>query len=456
MARILVVDDDPDLRDLLVAVLEAGGFEAESVSSAGEALTRLGATEIGLVLSDVRMDGMTGLDLVEAIRKRPRPVPVILMTAFGGVEEAIDAMKAGADDFLQKPIRPELVLARVRKVLESSTLRRRVEELEGLTVPDVVHSSPTMGGLFAKLPVVARSDVPVLLTGETGTGKDVVARAIHRASGRRDHPFVAVNCGAIPENLLESELFGHRKGAFTGADRDKNGLFAEANGGTLFLDEVGDFPLSLQVKILRALEEGQIRPVGGTKPVPVDVRIIAATHVDIAAAVAEGRFRQDLYYRLAVVLLHIPPLRERPEDLVDLVQRFLRELGARHGRPDMKISPEALRRLERHSWPGNIRELRNRLTEAMLFATDRIEPEHLNLPVASESPLPPRTTEGIEGGDSGSDYAAARRTFERAFLKGALDRSHGNVVRAAEETGLSRRQLYNMFRELQIDPKAFR
>ena len=446
-ARVLVVDDDSSIREFVRSVLSDAGFEVDAREDGAAALASIDVDPPDLVLSDLRMPELDGLELLRRVRER-HAVPFVLMTSWGGVDDAVEAVRAGADDFLQKPLSPELLLARIDRTLERTRLRERVRVLERERSPlGIVAASPSMARLVEKIPVVARSGAPVLLLGESGTGKELFARELHARSDRSSGPFVAVNCGAIPENLMESELFGHRRGAFTGAERDRSGLLVEADHGTLLLDEVGDLPAPLQVKLLRALEDQEIRPVGGQKAMKVDVRVISATNADLDAAVAAGRFRRDLLHRINTVTLRIPPLRERPEDVVALAERFVRSLGTEHGKPGARLSSRALDRLRTEAWPGNVRELRNRIFEALLYSKDGV----LDGDSFGSAPAVAVPTSG--GAESLDD---ARGAFERRWLTAALERAAGNVAKVAAEAGLSRRGLYNLLERHGLDPGSFR
>jgi two-component system response regulator AtoC len=341
--RILVVDDEENLRHMLTVLLKREGYEVSAVPNGEAALLELQARTYDLVLADVRMPKMGGLELLEALRARGIPATVIMMSAYGSIEIAVEAMKRGAYDYISKPFKPDEILLVLRKAEERERLYRENQVLRqalahsrdfsGEGLPDMIGHSARMKEVYRTVHKIAPFKTTVLLSGESGTGKELVARAVHSLSPRATAPFVAVNCGAIPETLLESELFGHRKGAFTDASRDRKGLFEEAHGGTLFLDEVGELPLSLQVKILRALQEEEIRPLGDTHDIKVDARIVAATGRDLVAEVQAGRFREDLFYRLSVMPLHLPPLRDRKEDIPELVDFFIARQSARMGRP---------------------------------------------------------------------------------------------------------------------------
>ena len=450
-ARVLVVDDDPAVREMLVLLLARAGYEVDEAQSGEQALERLAERPVDVVLCDVRMPGMGGLALVDALAERAPDLTVVVMSAFGSVELALDAMRRGAYDYLEKPFRPDEVVLTLRKAeererlrRENASLRERVAELEAASTERLgamVVASDAMRKVAALVRKVARFDTTVLVLGESGVGKELVSRAIHEASGRAEGPFVAVNCGAIPEALLESELFGHARGAFTDARSDRAGLFEAAHGGTLLLDEIGELPLALQVKLLRVLQEGEIRRVGETRPRAVDVRVVAATSRDLAAMAEDGEFRRDLLYRLDVMTIRIPPLRERVEEIGPLVAHFLDRLNRRLGTAVEGVSEAALRRLCGYPFPGNVRELENVLEHAVVMADGPIlEPEHL-----------PERVLGFEGAsergfslrfsDDDLSVKRAQRTLERAFIERALERTGGNRTHAARLLDLSHRAL---------------
>jgi len=458
MARILVVDDEPGMLKVLRIELSDGGHEVETAETAVNALELMQQRPADLVLSDVRMPGMSGNELLrELVRSYPH-VPVVIMTAYGRVDTAVEAMKNGAADYLQKPLNMEELrlkieqgLLRRRMVLELSYLREEVDRYE-----ELVGKSPAMQAVFELIERVAPSDATVLIRGESGTGKELVARAVHRRSGRRDGPFVPINCVALPAELLESELFGHVKGSFTGAVETRPGRFELADGGTLFLDEIGDMSPALQGKILRAIQERAIEPVGGKAARRVDVRIIAATNKDLEERVRRGEFREDLYYRLNVVPIEVPPLRDRKEDVPQLVKHFLVKHSG--GREPFPVSPDTLERLARYAWPGNVRELENLVERSVVLDS----PEVLELTdfrgaVASPRPGGP----ALPAVDSlyGLTYREAKErvmdAFDRMVISAALRDSKGNVSRAAEQLGMHRKNLHLKLAELGLDPRGF-
>jgi two-component system response regulator AtoC len=373
MKRVLVVDDEENIRLVLETLLKRTGYQVETAHSGEQALSRIDAFGPDVVITDVRMPKMGGLDLLTTLRAKNNPATVIVMSAYGNVDAAIEAMKAGAYDYIQKPFKPDEVVLALRKAEERELLRRennalRQEIRKEHRFEDILAKSAAMQGIFRTISKIADFKTTVLISGESGVGKELVARAVHSRGSRANHPFVAVNCGAIPENLLESELFGHRRGAFTDAIADRKGLFEEADGGTLFLDEIGELPLGLQVKLLRALQEESIRRLGDTKDLKIDVRIIAATHRDLLAETKLGRFREDLFYRLNVLPIVVPPLRERREDIALLVEHFVARNNARLGTQVRGLDNEARRLLFEYPWPGNVRELENTIERAMVLA----------------------------------------------------------------------------------------
>ena len=452
--RVLVVDDDEALRESLALLLAAEGYEAVTASDAPSALARLDEP-VDVVLCDVRMPGMNGLELLPELIRRLPGVPVLLMSAYGSGDLAVEALKRGAFDYLAKPFQPSEVLLAIKKARERERLRRanallRREVKRAVGERPIVAASSPMIELLEMLERAAEYKATVLLTGESGTGKEVLARAIHAQSGRRHLAFVAVNCGAIPEALLESELFGHVRGAFTGADRARRGLFVEADGGTLFLDEIGELPPSLQVKLLRVLQEEEVRPLGEAKSRSIDVRVIAATSRDLEREVAAGRFREDLFYRLDVFRLRVPPLRERREDVPVLVDHFLAMFRETLGKPVRTIADDALDRLVAHDWPGNVRELENVMERAMILC----DGDRITLPDLPDALAKPRRAAPPPA--SGGDFSLrrARRRFESELITRALEATGGNRTRAARLLEISHRALLYKIKEYGIDPDA--
>jgi two-component system response regulator HydG len=448
MGRILVVDDDLEMRALVKDVLEEQGHCVAVAEGGRDALKQLSEGPFGVVLTDLRMQGLQGLQLLTAVKETYPDVNVILMTAFGSVETAIEAMKQGAYDYLIKPVKNDELIRIANRAVREADLRRelhrlRREVLKEYSFHQILGKSKPMRDVFDLIRRVADSLTNVLITGESGTGKELVAKAIHYNSDRRDAPFVPVNCAAIPDLLLESELFGHIKGAFTDAKADKRGLFEEAQKGTLFLDELSELPLMLQAKLLRAIQEREIRRVGATRSMPVDVRIIAATNVNLAEAVKAKQFREDLYYRLNVIEVHLPPLRERKEDIPLLVEAFLRRCGET-GRKGIKgMTESALALLIDYQWPGNVRELENVIERAVtLTLQDKIVPEDL-----------PPTIQGLRGDRHVIDEAAERTRslgeVEQDYILRIMDKTGGNKYQAAQILGIDRKTLYRKLDEIE-------
>jgi DNA-binding NtrC family response regulator len=441
--QIVVVEDDRELRSLVVDVLVDAGYGALPFSTADDALRALtrGGDPVDLVVTDLILPGMRGQELLREVRRSRPELNVIVITAFGSIDSAIELVKAGAYDYITKPFSTEVLLLVIERALHESRLRREVARLSASAEAPagLVGSSQPMRELFRSLQRIASSGLPVLITGESGTGKELIAQELHRLS--RGKAFVAVNCAAIPENLLESELFGHEKGAFTGADREHVGLFESADGGTLFLDEIGELPQGLQPKLLRALESGEFRRVGATRTRSARVRIVAATNRDLEEEVRQGRFREDLYWRLNVLHLPIPPLRERPADIPLLAEHLLR--AAVVGRPSApsRISPQAMALLTAYPWPGNARELRNVMERAAALAVaDEIRLED----------LPDRILESGQTAVIVSEAAKRQvslRDVERSYIQEVLRQTGGNKSRAAEILGLDRKTLYRKLEE---------
>jgi len=447
----LVVDDEENLRLVLRTLLRRHGYEVETAKNGEEALALVDGFGPDVVLTDVRMPKMGGLDLLETLRAKGNDATVIVMSAYGNMDLAIEAMKAGAYDYVQKPFKPDEVVLTLRKAEEREALRRenralRDEIRKEHRFEDILAKSPRMQEIFRTIAKIADYKTTVLVTGESGVGKELIARAVHRRSSRRGGPFVAVNCGAIPENLLESELFGHKKGAFTDAVLDRRGLFEEANGGTLFLDEIGELPLGLQVKLLRVLEDERIRRLGDSKDVQVDVRIIAATHRDLLSETKAGRFREDLFYRLNVLHIHCPALRERREDIPLLIEHFIARNNARLGTTLRGIDTEARRLLYEYSWPGNVRELENTIERAMVLAEgDQI--------VAAD--LPDRIREArdpvqLQLASGELSVKKTMRVIEEILIRRALQKTKGNRTRAAEVLEISHRALLYKIKDYEI------
>jgi DNA-binding NtrC family response regulator len=449
--KILVVDDDADMRGLLSDVLESDGYRVGTAESGEKALQALAEEQYDLVLTDLRMKGMLGTALLSEIKHRYPDTGVILMTAFGTVESAIEAMKGGAMDYLIKPVKTDDVLRTAGRAAREVQLRREVTHLrrevyKEYSFHQILGKSRPMQEVFELIRRVADSPSNLLITGESGTGKELVAKAIHYNSDRRDRPFVAVNSAAIPEQLLESELFGHMRGAFTDAKADRPGLFEEAQKGTLFLDEISELPLMLQAKLLRAIQEREIRRVGSTKSIPVDVRIIAATNLNLADEVKAKHFREDLYYRLNVIEIRLPPLRDRRDDIPLLVETFLHKCAKANRKPLQGISESSLALLIDYSWPGNVRELENIIERAVTLARgEKIMPEDL-----------PATVQGSRGDRRVLDDAAERtlplQEVEWEYIKKILEKTGGNKYQAAQALGIDRKTLYRKLAEMEGRP----
>ena len=452
MRRVLVVDDEENLRLVVRTFLKRDGYEVEVAASGEEALALVESFGPDVILTDVKMPKMGGLDLLATLKAKGIDSTVIVMSAYGNVDLALEAMKAGAYDYIQKPFKAEEVLLTLRKAEERESLRRenralRQEIRKENLFEDILAKSPQMQAIFKTITKIAEYKTTALITGESGVGKELVARALHSKSSRRGGPFVAVNCGAIPEPLLESELFGYRRGAFTDAVADRAGLFEQANGGTLLLDEVGELPLSLQVKLLRVLQEETIRRLGDNKDLKIDVRILAATHRDLAAETKAGRFREDLYYRINVLPIHVPPLRERREDIPILLDHFLARNNARFNTQIRGIDPEARRLLLEYAWPGNVREMENTIERAMVL-TER--------DTLCADDLPERVRESrdpvlmhLKSGEMSIKKTA--RIIEEILIRRALTKTKGNRTRAAEVLEISHRALLYKIKDYHIE-----
>jgi two-component system response regulator AtoC len=451
MRRVLVVDDEENIRLVLRTLLKKHGYEVEVADSGESALAAVESFDPDVILTDVRMPRMGGLDLLATLKAKQHPATVIVMSAYGNVDLAIDAMKAGAYDYVGKPFKPDEIVLVLRKAEERETLRRENRALKEQIQKDnqfesILAKSHEMVAIFRTVAKIADFKTTVLITGESGTGKELVARAIHARSARKAAPFVAINCGAIPPNLLESELFGHKKGAFTDATSDRRGLFEEASSGTLFLDEIGELPLGLQVKLLRALQEESIRRLGDSKDVHVDVRIIAATHRDLASDVKAGRFREDLFYRINVLAIHIPALRSRREDIGLLIDHFLVRNNARLGTSVRGVSSEARKLLLEYAWPGNVRELENTIERAMVLAeTDVLQVG--DLPERIREALDPVHVHLASGELSIKKTTAA---IEQILIRRALQKTKGNRTRAADLLEISHRALLYKIKDYKI------
>lgn len=444
--RVLLVDDDADLLRLLAIRLKSSGFEVFPAAGGEQALAMLSIQRPDIVVTDLRMPGIDGMALFDGVRRSHPTLPVIVLTAHGSIPDAVEAMQRGVFGYLTKPYdAPELV-AQIHRAIELSGSAAASDSGGGDQAwrSEFVTRSPVMEDFLQQARLVAGSGVSVFIRGPSGAGKELLARAIHKASARAKGPFVGINCGAIPEALLESELFGHVKGAFTGAHRDHDGLFQSARGGTLFLDEIGDMPLPLQVKLLRVLEEREVRPVGATRSLPIDVRIISATHRNIDAARTEGRFRDDLYYRLNVVSLTVPALAERREDIPLLTNHFLHQLAERYQRGQLAFAPEAMEMLVAAPWPGNVRQLLNVIEQTVALSTTPIIPTSLvQRAIHEDNPA-------IEA------FEEARKRFEREYLVRLLRLTEGNVSQAARIAKRNRTEFYRLLSRHQLEPGIFK
>ncbi len=442
--RILLVDDDDDLLRLLSLRLRAAGCDIFTAGSGEEALVRLGQSRPDLVITDLRMGGMDGLALHDAVRREHPSLPVIILTAHGSIPDAVAATRRGVFGFLTKPFDGRELLAEVERALAVSGASGEAGSRDEEWRAEIVTRSPVMEELLRKARLAAEGDASVLICGESGTGKELLARAVHRASPRRGRPFVAVNCSAIPEPLLESELFGHARGAFTGALRAHEGLFQSAEGGTLFLDEIGDMPLSLQAKVLRVLQDREVRPVGSAGVLRVDVRVVSATHRDLEQEMAEGAFREDLFYRINVIRLQIPRLADRREDIPLLAEHMLGSLCSPGGKRTKGFSPEALEVLVSAPWPGNVRQLANAVEQACTLSTSEVIPADLVREAIRATPLEVPT------------FLEARRRFELDYLIRVLRITAGNVSRAARLAGRNRTDFYKLLARHRIEPSLFK
>ncbi|HBY9794507.1 TPA: two-component system response regulator GlrR [Klebsiella pneumoniae] len=439
LARLLLVDDDPGLLKLLGMRLVSEGYSVVTAESGPEALCVLGREKVDLVISDLRMDEMDGLQLFSEIQKGHPGMPVIILTAHGSIPDAVAATQQGVFSFLTKPVDKDALYKAIDEALE-----QRSPATDEAWRQAIVTRSPLMLRLLEQAGMVAQSDVSVLINGQSGTGKEIVAQAIHNASPRHDKPFVAINCGALPEQLLESELFGHARGAFTGAVSNREGLFQAAEGGTLFLDEIGDMPVALQVKLLRVLQERKVRPLGSNRDIEINVRIISATHRDLPKAMARGEFREDLFYRLNVVNLKIPPLSERTEDIPLLANHLLRQSADRHKPFVRAFSSDAMKRLMAAKWPGNVRQLVNVIEQCVALTSS---------PVIGDALV----EQALEGENTAlPTFVEARNQFELNYLRKLLQITKGNVTHAARMAGRNRTEFYKLLSRHELDANDFK
>jgi DNA-binding NtrC family response regulator len=447
--NLLVIDDEPSMRHMLRLVLEQHHYRVSEAQNGAEAINLIYKEKFDFILSDIRMPDMDGLTFLEQPEVRALDSTIIMMSAYGSIDTALECMKRGAYDYISKPFKPDEVVLTLRKAEERQELRQENQQLKQalakqdttFSIHDIIHTSQKMGQILKLVKTAAKAESSIMISGETGTGKELIAKALHSESGRKGQ-FLAINCSAITSGLLESELFGHKKGAFTGADREKQGLFSIASGGTLFLDEIADLPLELQPKLLRVLQEGEIRKVGATRDEKIDTRVVAAAGTDLQDAVQNGHFRRDLYYRLAVVDIHLPPLRERQEDIVVLAEHFLKQLCTREGRPVLQISAAAKKNLTDYHWPGNVRELENYLEKALIFSPG----DTLQLP-------PLRIRQSAPGEFNPDEYSLkiASRRLEEEYIRKALAKTEGNRTQAAELLEISLRSLMYKLKEYGIE-----
>jgi len=456
---LLIVDDEPDMVTLLRRSLASEvDWEILTSLSAREALQVLNSRAMDLMLVDFKMPDMDGMELLSLVKQNGKGPTVVMMTAYGVIEVAVDAIKRGAYDFVTKPLDDTRLLLTLKKAMEYQVLVNENRNLQKLIretglFQDMVGSSPAMERVFETIRMVAKTDATVLITGESGTGKELVAKAIHRRSERSDARFVPVNCPALPENVLESELFGYMKGAFTDARQDKIGLFQEANGGTLFLDEIGDLPVNLQTKLLRVLQEREVKPLGSPKNVKVNVRVLASTNRNLKELMSQGTFREDLYYRLNVISIHLPPLRERQEDIPLLAGRFLKKYSLEYGKEGIKLAPGVMDELLRNEWPGNVRELENTIRRAIILCRG---------PVITLSELGPEAQNDCLGTENLKDlsYREAKsrilERFNREYLSVILSENQGNVTHAARKCGLERQAFQQILRRYGVKSRDFR
>jgi two-component system response regulator GlrR len=444
VATILIVDDDHDILRLIDLRLQSAGYQTVIAHNGAAALACVAMQRPDLVITDLLMPELDGMELMLQLHRQHPTLPVIILTAHGTIPDAVAATHQGAFSFLSKPFESQVLLQQVANALQLSGLSTQAREEQDIWRKMILTKSPRMENLLGQAKLIASSDVSVLIQGESGTGKELLAHALHQASPRQHQPFVAINCGAIPENLLESELFGHAKGAFTGAVNNHVGLFQAADGGTLFLDEIGDMPLSLQVKVLRALQERVIRPVGSTQTIPINVRLISATHRDLLAEMKAQQFREDLFYRINVVNLVLPAMAERREDIPLLAHHFLKIFSERHQKQIQGYAPDALSYLSQGAWPGNIRQLQNVIEHTVVLATTPLIPVSLvkkALQADHEAVLP---------------FEVARQQFEHQYLVNLLKSTHGNVTQAAKLAQRNRTEFYRLLERHAIEPQLFK
>ena len=441
--KVLLVDDDPGVLQLLSMRLEALNFEVICADGGETALAKLQTESANIVISDLRMDGMDGIELFEKIQHRYPSIPVIVLTAHGSIKEAVNATQKGVFSFLTKPVDKDELLSSIQQALNLNSH----SPADQSSSDNIITCSANMQQLLEQTKLLAKSDINIMIRGESGTGKELLASALQSLSARADQPYIAINCSAIPAELLESELFGHVKGAFTGANRDNKGLFASADGGTVFLDEIGDMPAPLQGRLLRVLQEQKIRPVGSNEDINIDVRVLSATHQHLEDAISEGRFREDLYYRLNVASLSLPALRERRADIPLLAKHFLESIAQRTSGTAKKFSPAALHALMSYDWPGNIRQLSNIVEQLAALAPAAIIGEAQVIAVLPQSTIPTQEIPPL---------AEARKKFEREYLEQILLQTQGNVTDAARQAGRNRSDFHKLIKKHQLNPDILR
>ncbi|OPX97892.1 MAG: Transcriptional regulatory protein QseF [Syntrophorhabdus sp. PtaB.Bin047] len=447
--NILIVDDDRNLLELMGMMLKSADYEVTTAHDGEGALSVVKAQAFDLAVVDLKLPGMDGISFMRELHQINPEMPVIILTAHSSVKSAVEAIRMGAFNYLAKPFDLDELLLQIERALENRRLHSEVKRLEGIleeryTFSNIVAGSPGMQSVLSLVARIAPTDSTVIIYGESGTGKEIIAKAVHFASPRKDKAFTAINCAAIPETLLESELFGYEKGAFTGAVRNSKGLFVQADGGTLFLDEIGDMPLTLQAKLLRVLQERQFYPLGSEKPLEVDVRLIVATNKDLEAEVRKGSFREDLFYRVHVIPVRIPPLRERREDIIPLAEHFLRKTSEKMKKEVRGLTPMAIQKLMLHDWPGNVRELENAIEYAVVTSRGEV--------IADEAILPFRETLST----SPKPFKEAKEDFEKEYLNWVLQIAEGNVSKAAGMAGKYRADFYSLLRKYDLKPEDFK
>ena len=448
-SQVLVVDDDASMQRMLRQRLEREGYAVQTAPNGEEGLDLIRKEVFNLIITDLRMPKLRGDELVRAVSQFNPNIPIIVMTAYGEVNEAVELMQDGIYHYVTKPFDVEDLVLKVKRALDKQITTSEARQVRNKIMSRrksdyIVGACPKIEELLTQISIVAQNDVPVIIYGESGTGKELVARAIHYTGKRADRPFVVENCGAIPENLIENELFGHMKGAYTDARTDQKGLFEEAHGGTLFLDEIGELPTTTQVKFLRVLQDGEFKRIGSTRPIRVDVRVIAATNKDLIQAIADKSFREDLFYRLNVIPVHIPPLRERKEDIPLLINHFLTEFNKELGKAVEGFSPAAIQKMMTYQWPGNIRELKNKVKQAMVLTRNNVitaEDLFFHVPVSS---------------NKFQSFKEAKREFEKEYISQVLRICQGNISQAARLAKKDRKDFYDVMKKYGIQPEAFR